>query len=531
MKKIKAKKLSVVLSLMLAGGTASSGFATSASIPISDFSTEIANNTLSLNQQYLVDHLVKRNAQIIYAQMQKDIARQQIAHERGAFEVEFFSNLRYEDSNVQTTAADTTTLQYDGQLTFDQQQTTFETGFAALVKTGAEFRISYRTNKKTNNFIPNAPEEQNPDKNDTEYTGSINIAITQPLLRGLGAKQIDAKIKQAELEHLIVVEQYKQRLMRSTFDGLNAYWQLYRLAEIRKVREEALLNAKESVEDIRLRVEAGRLPETTLLEAQSNQLNRQAELIASLNAYSEGVSRIKTLLHFTTSTLDEINVVMLDKPDETTLELSGEFETYFNSVLANWSSHRIALAQKQVYQQNLVGSRDAKKPRLDLTLGYSTNGMGYEFSQSNQNLEGFDYPSWYAGLNFSMPLQGNRRAQAQIRMAETRMQQAAVDISAVEKGLSNDLQVRLGQIYQAHDELRVYRENVELLENLLKVERDLFDSGMRRLSDVHDRESRLNQGKQRYIDAKVKYEAAKLSLYLADGSLLSRYNINVAGVN
>lgn len=528
MKSFKAKKLTILVGLCLGAALSAPVFAEETHFILPDIAQERVDGALVLHQQFIVEQLVQRNAQIIYAQMQQDIAKQQITHERGAFELEFFSSARYEDSNTQASANDRTSALFQNQATFDQKQTQFEAGITALIESGAEVRVSYQTNKKTNNFIPL---DTFSNGEDTEYKGSINIAITQPLLKGRGATQIDARILKAELEYLIVLYQLQQRIMRTSFDGLSAYWQLYRLNEFKAIREESLSNAQNTLEDIARRVDAGRLPETSLLEAQSNVFSRQAQLEAVLNEFSEAESRIKSLLNFSLSDVQTTNFKLLDSPDESPVELGDTFQSYFMAVLNNWPAYKIAQLQQKVFQQDLRSAEDNSQPKLDLVVGYSTNGLGFNFNDSNDDLLGTDFPAWHAGLNFSMPLQGNQRALSQVRIAKTRIQQAAVDMNSVEIVLANDLRTRFDQMRKAHNELKVYRENVSLLERLLQTERELFDSGSRRLSDVYDRESRLNEGKQGYIGAKIKYEISKLSLYLAEGSLLSRYNVSIADLD
>jgi outer membrane protein TolC len=59
----------------------------------------------------------------------------------------------------------------------------------------------------------------------------------------------------------------------------------------------------------------------------------------------------------------------------------------------------------------------------------------------------------------------------------------------------------------------------------LRVERQRFEQGMTRLMDLVEREENFNTAIIRWVDAQIQYETAKVSLQLADGSLLDTFNI------
>jgi outer membrane protein TolC len=134
-----------------------------------------------------------------------------------------------------------------------------------------------------------------------------------------------------------------------------------------------------------------------------------------------------------------------------------------------------------------------------------------------------EYPSWYVGLNFSMPIGGNDRIQAKKSMAVLKQDQQLEDLNAVKIGLRNDLRAKLFQVDMAYQELQSLAENVTLLEELFRLEKQKFDLGYGQLVDFYGREDSLNLERQRLIDGEIKYELAKVSLALADGTLLKDY--------
>ncbi|AEG31124.1 TolC family protein [Thiomicrospira cyclica] len=523
MKQFTKKQLPIWLSICLAGGAVAPGFAT-ASTPDSANALILEQGVMALNQQTLVEQLIARNAQVLFSQLQTELAQHQILQETGAFEPVFFSNVRYDDVRRQAEASDRSSPRLSPDFSvFEEQRSQYEIGVNSRLRSGADLRVSYQTLHRENNTIGQIT--SNP-SNNAEWTGSINLVITQPLMRGLGATQQQSRIAQAELEHQVLISQYQQQLMRSMFDGLSAYWQLYRVEQVQQMRVESLENAQKTYADLERRVRAGQLPETTLLEARSNILSRQAELDASLHAYQDAKTRLTTLLNISAAEQD-VTIKLLDEPVATALALQGSFEAYFDTVLASWPSYAVALKRADVQMEQLKSARDELKPQLDLLMGYSTNGLGFDYGKSAEKQFSTDFPSWFAGLSLTMPLQGNKRARGQELAALTRLSQSEIDAQAIRTGLANDLQNRLIQVERSHDELMGYQDNVALLKELLRIERELFDAGSRRLSDVYDREDRLNRGMQQYIDAKVKFEIAKLSLQLAEGSLLGNFGISV----
>ncbi|WP_198401096.1 TolC family protein [Thiomicrospira microaerophila] len=489
-----------------------------------------------LDQQGLVMQLVKRNAQILYSQMQMDIAAQQHRHERGIFEAELFSTLRYDDTHVQAGVDQLTSINAiagSGQKReFIETRTTGEIGVVGLLRSGAEVQLSYREQKRASNHITGpSPSIDEANVLGSEMTGAVNLTITQPLLRGWMAKQAKTRIEQAKLEQSVVAYQYQQQLMRSSFDALSAYWQLYRIEQFKHIRQEALDNARNTYTDIAHRVEAGRLSETTLLEAQSNIYSRQAELESVQGAHRDAVNRLKTLVNLSTLEHKGVQLVLQDAPLQIPYQLTIPFEAYFEMVLAHWPAYQIAESRRAIQDQALIAARDELKPKLDLRAGYTTNGLGETHKDAREFAFSNDYPTWFTSLNMSIPLQGNQRARSKESIAQQRIQQSNIDLDAVKIGLANDLQARLAQLEKAFDEVQVYQKSEKILRQVYEVELGLFNSGLRRLSDVYDREDRLNQGRQRYIDALVRYELALLSLRLAEGTLLAQYGVTVSDVN
>lgn len=477
---------------------------------------------LPIDNVRLVQEVVKRNAQILYSKLQSESTFHKYRSEAAIYEGEFFSSVRYDDKHVKNTASDKlSSIQRINQDVFDENNTNFEVGVRSIVQTGAELKISYTTDKKTNNTIGLVRNQEEA----SEFVNRLNLTLTQPLLQGLFNKQAEVRIEKSRLDYEISKAQFQQQLLKISSEALNAYWRLYSVREFQKMRQESLDNAHKSYEDVVARTKSGRLAETAILEARSNILKRQAELHNANLAVNEAHNRLKTLLALPASDYDQLDLQPINKPDESPLTLGTSFEDYFQWVLSNWPSFNVAQTRLAIANQEIQAAEDSQKPKLDVNMGYSTNSLGYDWSDSRDHVLDTEYPSWYVGLNFSMYLQGNDRAKQRIESSRKIATQARIDMDAVKTSLANDLSTRLYQVETAYQELKSLKENVQILQDMLRIEQENFDMGAARLIDLYDRESRVTQAKQKFVEGLVNYELAKVALRLSEGSLLGEYQV------
>lgn len=477
-----------------------------------------SNKSLTLN--HFVEQVINNNSQIAFAGIERNIAKEKITFEEGVYETELFSNLSYDDAEIERSASDrfASSLSSQNKVDLVESNTSLTLGVRRMISTGGEVTLTYLTQETDNNIIPSSVD---PTERDSEFTSSLNLEFRQPLLQGFGGVAVDTRIERAKIEDKIVDVQYRHQMLKVVFDATSSYWQVYKITRFIAVREAALENAKNTLADIRRKVKVGKRSKHAILDAKSEVLKRKIAVDNARQARNEAIYKISSLINVNPDQLDDSTFELVSQPDTSEFSLSVPFDTYFTQVLVEWPNYQVLDFNIAMQNQEIEMINDELKPTLDLTLGYKTNSLDSDF-------EGFDaidteHPSWYVGLNFSMPLGGNERVNAKKSIALLKKSQQKEDLRAVEIGLKNDLRAKLYQVQTTYSEMMSLTENVVLLEELFMAERKKFNLGYGELVDVYDREDDLNMERQRLIDGQVKYELAKVSLALADGTLLKGY--------
>jgi len=467
-----------------------------------------------------VEQVIKNNAQIVYADIQRNIAKEKIKFEQGVYETELFSNIAYDDANIQRSAGDkfASSLSSQNKQDLMESNTSLTLGVRRIIGTGGEVTLSYSAQEKNNNIIPSSID---PTERDSEFTTSVNLEFMQPLLKGFGNVATETRIRRAQIEEKLVDVQYRHQMLKVVYDATSSYWQVYKITRFIAVREAALENAKNTLNDVKRKVKMGKRSQHSILDAKSEVLKRKIAYDSARQARNEAIYKISTLINLNPENIDGAIFELVSQPDTSAFELKIPFETYFEKVLIAWPNYQVLDFNIAMQEQEIELVDDELKPKLDLKLGYKTNQLESEFS-------GFDsidseHPSWYVGLDFSMPIGGNERINAKKTMAILKKSQQKEDLRAVKIGLKNDLRAKLFQVKTTYQEMVSLTENVVLLEELFTAEKKKFDLGRGELIDVYEREDDLNLEKQRLIDGQVKYELAKVSLALADGTLLKGY--------
>lgn len=472
------------------------------------------SNKLTLSTNALVERVVKKNAQVKFSELQKEIANEKVEFESGVYQTELFSNLKYDDAHIQRSAGDKATSPSKNIL--NESNTNLSLGVRQLLSTGGELTVSYSALEKNNNIIPSYLDTA---ERDSEFTTALNFQITQPLLKGWDNIAVDSRINRAMLEVDVADAQHRQQLLKLISQSLSSYWQLYKAKEFLKIRNLAVINAEKMVESIKQRVINGKEPESALVDAKSELLKRRVSRASAQQALNEVAYQVSTLMSDNDDIPMDYNLV--STPSQAPFQLDEDFDSYYQKVLDIWPNANILKRSISIQNEEIKVAKNSHLPQLDLELGYTSNDISESFEAGNA-FEG-EYPSWYIGLNFSMPLGENRRAKAQLAMANLKKRQHKEDLRAVRIGLKNDLKSRIFQVKMAHQEIQVLNENIEILSDIYESELEKFRVGYGDLKSIYLREDALNLERQRLIDGLVKYELSKVSLSLADGSLLGLY--------
>ncbi|MDO9225374.1 MAG: TolC family protein [Pseudomonadota bacterium] len=483
--------------------------------------------TWEITPTRLLQQILARNADALYARLQSRVAGQLLAAESALGEPISYASLRHEDRFRQRTAQERISG-FSTQNELDELVDTLEIGVRERLSTGGEISLAYRYTDRRNNIIRSTSTTGNP----AEYDGALTLTLKQPLLRGYGAAAVDADRQVAELEQAISRQQYKQQVLKASSDALTAYWQLYKAHELKRMREDARDNARRSLDDVRALLAAGRVSRTVTSETQALLGLRNVEVLRAEQGINEAEARVKNLLNLPGHTYAGLRLkpvlsaetrdVIGAPADATPLT-----ETRLNEVLEAWPPWQVSQLRRRQSQVRLDYARNQVKPSLDVIASCSTTRLANASGDVTDNVFSRRYPDCYLGLNMELPLQGNRRAGAQHSAQQLRVAQSDLELEAVRGAMANDLLSRQALLTNAISEVEEIRRDVSLREQLLEAERVQMGLGLSRLAQVIERENALNESRARLLDSITRQELARTALRLADGSLLRRHAIEL----
>jgi HAE1 family hydrophobic/amphiphilic exporter-1 len=414
-----------------------------------------------------------------------------------------------------------------------------------------------------------------------QYTSTLNLNFTQPLLKNRTIDPARRQIKLAKKRLDISDSQFRQRAIEIISQVQRAYWDLVFARRDREIKSESVDLARTQLEHNQRLVEAGTLAPADIISARVELERRVDESEAALEAIQRAENALKALtLQPDKTELWNSELVPVEKPQvDSTAGLPLEDAT------------RLALENRpEMEQYRLRGElnkvdvdyfRDQAKPQVDFFVNYGTIGLAgnprtepnfftissamttdrinqlIQFvnaqpnapttpisllptatitplpdflvgsnGQSLANLFKNDFRVWRVGVNITLPLR-NRTAEANLgrSLAEGRQ------IDAQRQRTEQQIQVEVRNALQAVEtaKLRVEaatksRENAELQ---YQSEQRKFDAGQSTNFFVLDRQNALIAARGRELKALTDYTKAVAELQRSLSTTLSSNNVSV----
>lgn len=466
------------------------------------------------------------NADVQYARLQAEIAREGFEAETGLYRPVGYATVRRDGRNRPRTVEERLTAALGGIARLDETGRSGEVGVRVRTPTGAEASLAWRSAQKRSNVIASATFSPS----DSESNAALVLTLRQPLLRGAGRDVVETDLRVAEAEREIGHWQHRQQVIRIASDALNAYWALQRAVAAQQLRQRALDNARALQTDTQARIDGGRLPPAAVGEAQVAVASREADLARGAQAVAEAEARLRVLLDLPPD--DGGWAVAALPPLPSTLEamrpegVAGAARR-LPAALEAWPPLRMAQWRRIQAEHRQRLADDRVLPALDMAISYSTNALEYgPLDAASEALKGHN-PDWSIGFSLEVPIGGDPRAKAQQRAQLLRLQQAELEVKSVRQALSSDLVNRVLQRDAVQHELLQLQADLAARRALLAADRAQYDTGSAPLNRLLRREADVLDGELRVADGQARLALAEVALQLADGTLLAAHRVEL----
>jgi outer membrane protein TolC len=355
------------------------------------------------------------------------------------------------------------------------------------------------------------------------YRSDLIFSITQPILRNFGIDLNRSKIKIANNNRLLSLDQFKDKVSTVVWRAEETYWSLVLSRNLLAVKKKSLQLAENLLERNRSLVEVGKLPPIEVLQAQVGVASREEEIIMAESKVRDVEDLLKQHLNLP---LEGQTIIPADQPTFEPIEANLE------KSLENAFQNRPDYHEVKVNVDNLeILTKVAKNqmlPGLDLKASYGLNGINREYRDTWGKLDDADTYSWLVGLSLEIPL-GNRWAKNEF--VKRKMDKDKASLIVV--GLKQRIEV---EVREANREVNTCLKRIEaakqarlLAEQRLKAEEERLQLGLTTSVEVLRFQEGLAVTEAKEITAVIDYLKAWAHLSKATGTSLKKNKIEIEG--
>jgi outer membrane protein len=400
-----------------------------------------------------------------------------------------------------------------------------------------------------------------------QFSSNFSASLTQPIFRGRSFDQNRRVIEIAKRNLSLSDMQFRQRSIEIIANTQRAYWDLTYALRNLQVQRDGLRDAKEQLEHNRRLVEEGQLAPIDIVAADTQVANFEQAVYEALNGVAQAENLLKNLIApnrhdpLWAEAVTPVDPVDLDAPRTTMNEA-------LTAALANRPELDINEAQADINRIDQRFFREQKKPQIDLVASYSSAGTGgslntrftnpllrpcdpasaeyasclqqQQIAAANQqallqNIGGGGtaysdilankYPTVRVGVQFNLPLFGDRTSAAQYGRALVEGERLQTQREQIEQAIQVDVRNALQFLRTAEARLRsaaIARENSA---KQYESEQRKLDAGQSDIYKVLERQTALTVARSSELRAQTELNKAIADLHRATGNSLKVNNI------
>ena len=461
---------------------------------------------------------VKNNLGVQGSRLQQGVTQAELVAAQAAFDANFVAGTQGISQNQPT-------QNFGGFLPSDFsnqfKQWSFSSGIQSATVTGGTFNVGMEST-----YSKLYPE--NLYSNNPAWINSLQVGLSQPLLRGFGTDVNMAQIRLARNNDRRSLQQLRQSLLNLCRDVEINYWQLVQ-ARQRVVSAQWLVRVGVEVRDVLAKRRAFDTTQAQYADAVAKVEDRKSQVIRAQRDVTAAVDRMKVLL----------NDPSLPVGDETMI-VPTDFMVDQALVFSLRDAISTAVEQSPGITQALLGVDDAsirqvvadngRLPNLNLNAQMQYNGLEQGYGDSWQELTEAGFVNYLVGLSFSQPI-GNRAPEANYRRARLQRSQAVLAYrSAVQNAIFyvKDALRGVDAQYRLIEQTRAYRlAQAENLRALLVDEQTIATLTPEFLALKFQRQQELASAQVQEIQSLVDYNGSIAQLWNAMGTGLQMNRVEL----
>lgn len=430
-----------------------------------------------------------------------------------------------------------------------QHQSSFQYGLGGQTINGTTYQAGIQQSRTYNNTALNL---YNP-----YYLATLNVSVTQPLLRNFGMNPAKRQYKLAFVNADSVTQQTLVDASNTISQVEDAYWNLVQAWRNVAIQEQALKDAvAQQASNVRLAKHGAAAP-IDAVESSTQVANFQDQVFSALQSVSDVQNEIKGLI--VTDPADPIWMANL-VPTSSVLQLPtpSDLSTIIAVADRNRPEVQQAIDKRRQADIDRAFARNQSLPQADVSAQYLSNGFagllapqppflqnicgGSQFTPApcptppghTQGTMAYAYHNLWAALfpafniNFtvSFPLQ-NDLANGLKGQAAEEERQAQITEEGVAERIAFEARNALQSYESAMSRLNAARQGRESAQQVYASEQRKFKNGASTTFLVLQRQDELNQARLRELSAQTSLNKSIVELDRVEGTILQNNGVNL----
>lgn len=438
--------------------------------------------------------------------------------------------------------------------------------------TGATYSVTANNGRNTTNNIFT---QVNP-----TYTSSLAFQFTQPLFRGRRFDQPRRAIEIAKRNLSLTDTQFRQRTIDVIANVQRAYWDLTYALRNLQVQRDGVKDAKDQLDHNKRLVEEGQLAPIDVVAAETQVANFEQSVYDALNVVGVAENNLKNLISpnrndalwgRSVTPIDSVDLA----PPVTTLSQA------IDAAMQNRPELEINQAQKDINALDQRFYKEQGKPQIDLVASYTLTGAAGTYNPNvvnpfsgtattdtiNQlirnnnlllvtnpgltpltqlpvtqtptlpdslnggyggalgNLFANRYPTFRVGVQFNLPLFGDKTSRAQYGKSRVEGERLDVQREQLEQNIQVDVRNALQSLRTAEARLRAAAISRENSVKQYESEQRKLDNGQSDIYKVLERQTALTTARSNELRAQTELNKSISDLQRATGNSLKANNV------